>query len=140
MVHAHSGLRWLVLIMLVVAIVNALIGLMGKKEFVKKDKMINMITMAFFHLQIVVGIVLYFLSGKVSFKHFLDDMMIRFFTTEHPAIMLLAAAVFTIGYRKVKKADEDKIKFKRTLWWFFATLFLVLYGIPWSSVYGASMF
>jgi hypothetical protein len=125
--------------MLLVAIVNGLMGLMGKKEFVKKDKMINMITMALFHLQIVIGIVLYFVSGKVSFSSLFDDIIFRYFTLEHPAIMLLTAAIFTIGYRKVKKAEDSKTKFKRTFWWFLGTLALVMYAIPWAAVYGAKL-
>lgn len=142
MVHAHSGLRWLVLIMLLVAIVNALIGWLGNKDWQKKDKMINMITMMFFHLQVVIGIVLYFISPKVTFTGLFDEGMrtAMFYSLEHPTMMLISAILFTIGYSKAKRADSDSQKFRRTFFWFLITLLIVLYSIPWSEAYGASMF
>lgn len=142
MVHAHSGLRWLVLIMLLVAIVNALIGWLGNKDWQKKDKMINMITMMFFHLQVVIGIVLYFVGPKKAFKGFADlaHDVSRFYALEHPIMMLIAAILFTIGYSKVKKAESDSKKYRRTFFWFTITLLIVLYSIPWTKALGASMF
>lgn len=142
MVHAHSGLRWLVLIMLVVAIINGLIGWLGNKDWKKKDKMINMITMMFFHLQVVIGIVLYFVGPKKAFKGFADlgHELSRFYALEHPLMMLIATILFTIGYSKAKKADSDSLKFRRTFFWFLITLVLVLFSIPWTKALGASMF
>ena len=142
MVHAHSGLRWLVLIMLVVAIINGLIGWLGNKDWKKKDKMINMITMMFFHLQVVIGIVLYFVGPKKAFNGFADlgHELSRFYALEHPLMMLIATILFTIGYSKAKKADSDSLKFRRTFFWFLITLVLVLFSIPWTKALGASMF
>lgn len=142
MVHAHSGLRWLVLILLLVAIVNGMIGLFGKKEFQKKDKMINMATMALFHLQVLLGIGLIFSSGKFSLTHAFSNVMNQFYTVLHPSLMLGAAVILTIGYRKVKQAEKSNIKFRRTVLWFLLTLTIVYFAIPWPwfEAYGAGWF
>ena len=65
LVHAHSGLRWLVLGLLLYAIYNA-IG-KNKSSYEKKDKMVNLFAMISLHIQLLLGLILYFISPKVSF-------------------------------------------------------------------------
>ena len=65
--RAHSGLRWVVLGLLVYAIVNALMK-KGKGEYVKKDKLINLFAMISLHTQLLIGLILYFISSKVNFS------------------------------------------------------------------------
>ena len=36
--HAHSGLRWVVLVLLIAAVVNAILNMKGEKGFQPKDK------------------------------------------------------------------------------------------------------
>ncbi len=67
--HAHSGLRWVLLILLVISIVNALTR---KDLFEKKDRLIYLFSMVSAHIQLVLGISLYFLSSKV---HFMEGWM-----------------------------------------------------------------
>ena len=62
--HAHSGLRWVLLMLLIYSLINALLR---KDNFEKKDRLIYMFTMVSAHIQLVLGITLYFLSIKVQF-------------------------------------------------------------------------
>ena len=66
LLHAHSGLRWVALILLVTAIFNAVKG-KSSGEYLKKDKMINLFAMILLHTQLLIGILMYFQSPKVQF-------------------------------------------------------------------------
>ena len=55
--HIHSGLRWVVLILIITAIFNA-IGGKKRNSYEKKDKLINLFTMVSMHTQLLIGLVL----------------------------------------------------------------------------------
>jgi len=85
--HSHSGLRWLVLLFLVLAIVNAFTA----KSFEKKHKMINLFALITVHLQLVIGLFQYFLSDKVQFiDAWMKNPLLRFYGMEHLVGMLIA--------------------------------------------------
>ena len=66
--HAHSGLRWVALGLLIYAIVNAF-SKKGVSLYEKKDKMINLFTMILLHTQLLLGLILTF-NGKIAFKDY----------------------------------------------------------------------
>jgi heme A synthase len=124
--HAHSGLRWVVLVLLIAAIVHA---------FMKKDvgldnqnRKLAMFAMISVHVQLLIGLVLYFISPKVQFGgEMMSNTVVRFYTVEHLLGMLLAIAVITIGYSKGKKTES----FKPILIYYLIGLVLILVSIPW---------
>lgn len=140
--HAHSGLRWFVLIALILAIVNAVGKTNGSKPFTDKDKKYGLFGLIFTHLQFLIGLVLYFTSPKVVFAaSAMKSDVLRFFLVEHIAIMLVAVVLITIGYSKSKRAETDGKKFKSILIFYLIGLILILAGIPWPFMdYGASWF
>lgn len=130
--HAHSGLRWVVLVLLLVAIGNAFMKWQGNKEFQGGDKKIGLFAMVFTHIQFLIGLVLYFISPRVIFAaESMKNAAARFFLVEHLSIMLLAIAVITIGYSRAKRTEDDSKKFKTTFIFFLIGLILILAGIPW---------
>lgn len=137
--HAHSGLRWLVLISLVLAIVNAITKSSGSKPFTNKDKKIALFALIFTHLQLVLGLILYFISPKVVFESgAMKDDVLRFFLVEHISLMIVAIALITIGYSKSKRALSDRKRFRHILIFYAIGLILILAGIPWPfQNYGA---
>lgn len=137
--HAHSGLRWLVLLFIVSAIVSALVKLMGNKKYTSGDRKLGVLSLAFTHTQIIIGLVLYFISGKVVFSgQSMSNDLLRFFLVEHIGMMLIAAVLITIGYVKTKKANLNSTKLKRTLIFFGIGLLVMLLAIPWPwQLYGA---
>ena len=58
----HSYWAYLVLLILVVAVINAFIGLTQKKEFKEKDLRISLFTLIFMHIQLLIGLGWYFMS------------------------------------------------------------------------------
>lgn len=128
--HAHSGLRWVALILLVYAVVNAILK---KKNgtYTDKDKLVSILTLSFVHVQVVIGFVLYFLQGRYKGFSEMSESVTRLYALEHPLTMLIAAVLITIGHSKSKKATNDGKKFKLTYLFFGIGLLLIISRIPW---------
>lgn len=131
LVAAHSGLRWIVLLLLIVTAFKAIAGYTGKKSYLPIDKRLASFTVMFFHLQVVLGFILYFGNGWISLMGEMKDTSIRFFTVEHSLGMLVAAVLLTIGSAKAKRASSDEKKHKTIAWMFTISLIIVLACIPW---------
>ena len=130
--HAHSGLRWVVLALLLVAIVNALMKWRSGKTYTDGDRKITLFTMIGAHVQLILGLILYFISPAVQFNSAtMSDKVLRFYSVEHLTIMILAIAVITIGYSQAKKKLEAAQKFRSTCTYYLIALLLILAGIPW---------
>ena len=129
LVHAHSGLRWLVLGLLLYAIYNALVG---KNSYEKKDKMINLFAMISLHIQLLLGLILYYTSGNVSFEEgWMKNPITRFYGMEHLLGMLLAIIIVTIGRKMAEKKEIPEEKNKKILVWYTIGLILIVASIPW---------
>ena len=131
LLHAHSGLRWIALILIVAAIVNALTNRKGS-TYEKKDRMLNLFSMISLHVQLLIGLILYFISPKVKFvEDWTSNDIYRFFGLEHFLLMVLAIVVITVGRKKAENAVEASKKHQLILKWFVIGLVLILAGIPW---------
>ena len=129
LVSSHSGLRWIALGLLIYAIFNAL----RKKEFyAKSDRLLNMFAMVSLHIQLVIGLILYFTSSKVSFVDgWMKNQLLRFYGMEHISLMILAIILVTIGHAKAKRATEPAKKHKTILLFYAIGLILIIASIPW---------
>lgn len=130
--HLHSGVRWLLLLFLILAILNTVYK--NKKKWILncEDCAFSILTMIFAHLQLVAGLVLYFISPKVIFNAAsMKDSLLRFFLLEHIAIMIIAIILITFGYIKSKKSSDERRKSKAILIYYGIALILILIAIPW---------
>ncbi len=127
--HAHSGLRWVALILLLLAIVNAFTS----KTYEKKHKLINLFAMVTLHTQLLIGLVQYFVtSQKVQFiDGWMKNPLLRFYGMEHILLMIIAIVLVTIGHSKSKKGATPEEKFKPIKLWYVIGLLLILAAIPW---------
>jgi len=130
---AHSGWAYLALLMLVIVVVNAIIGVFSKKEFTEKDRKIALFGLIATHVQLLFGLILYFVS-PLGFKSLgeMSDKALRLTSLEHPFINILAIALITIGWSKHKKIAESTSKFKTFAVFYGLGLLLILIRIPWS--------
>ncbi len=130
---AHSGWAYLALLMLVIVVANALIGVFSKKEFTEKDRKIALFGLIATHVQLLFGLILYFVS-PLGFKSLgeMSDKALRLTSLEHPFINILAIALITIGWSKHKKIAESTSKFKTFAVFYGLGLLLILIRIPWS--------
>jgi hypothetical protein len=135
----HSGLAYLVLFILVVAVINAVAGLVGKKEFTEKDRKIGLFALIFTHTQLLIGLILYFVSPSglnmikaVGMGEVMKNSALRLTVVEHPFINILAIVLITIGWSKHKKLTTSESKFKIFSIFYGLGLLLILSRIPWS--------
>lgn len=129
----HSGWAYLVLLLLVVAVVNALIGFASKKEFTAKNRTIALLALIVSHVQLLIGIITYFVSplGSASLGQ-MSDKALRLTSLEHPLINIIALVLITIGWSKHKKLTDSTAKFKIIAVFYGLGLLLILSRIPWS--------
>lgn len=104
----HSGLRYIVLLLLAIAIIMAILALFGKKEYSATNRKINLFTMIATHTQLLAGLILYFVSPLVQYGNMGEAMkntITRYWTVEHGVLMLFAVALITVGHARSKKGE-----------------------------------
>jgi len=131
---AHSGVAYSVLLVLLVAVINAFVGFISKKQFLPKDRRMALFAMILCHLQLLLGLVLYFLSplGLSAFGE-MSNAELRLTSLEHPLVNILAIVFITIGWSKHKKENTDTGKFKKIAFLYLVGLLFILSRIPWTN-------
>ena len=134
----HSYWAYIVLLVLIFATVNALVKYFGKKEFQAKDFRISLFTLIVSHIQLLIGLVLYFVSpllslfGELGMGEIMKDSVNRLYLIEHPIVNILAVVLITIGYSKHKKKLTSTPKFKMIAIFYAIALILFFSRIPWN--------
>lgn len=133
LLHAHSGLRWIVLILAVYAAIKYLSGWLGNKEFNSSDNKLGLYYMISMDIQLLVGLLLYFIFSPLtnSFHINMSDTVSRFYGVEHIAIMILAVLFVHVGRSLTKKGTDSSSKFRRGALMYLFSLLFILIGIPW---------
>ena len=132
----HSWLRWIVLLLALLVIVKSFLGWQGKKTYSGGDNALSASFMGVMHLQLLIGLVLYFFLSPITtsaFQNFGGAMKaasIRYWAVEHIFVMLLAVIVAQIGRTRSKKANTDVKKFKNVTLYYLIALILMLSRIP----------
>jgi hypothetical protein len=138
MKNVHSYWAYLVLAILIFAVVNAVIGFSKKKKFTDKDLRIGLFALIVCHIQLLIGLVWYFMSPWVSALTedagaVMKEKSLRLLAVEHPVMMILAIVFITIGWSKHKKKTTDNAKFKTFAIFYGIGLLLMLSKIPWNN-------
>jgi len=133
----HNILRWVVLILLILALVRAFWGWFGRREWTSTDRKVGMFYSVSLDVQLLLGLILYFVLSpitKLAFGDFgaaLANTDLRFFVFEHLLMMVLAVVFAHVGVAVAKRADESIQKHRRTAIWFGLSLLAILLGMPW---------
>jgi hypothetical protein len=132
---AHSGWAYLLLLILAIATINSIIGFVGKKEFGNKDFSLALVGLIVTHIQLLIGIVLYFTPQNLGrWEGFeMSNSAIRLLLIEHPLVMIIAVTLLTIGYSKHKKKIVSKGKFKMLAIFYTLAFLAVVSRLPWSQ-------
>lgn len=134
----HSYWAYLVLIVLIIAAVNAVIKSIKGKDYEAKDFRISLFTLIVAHIQLLIGFLLYFVSprfdlfGEIGMGGVMKDAVHRLYLVEHPLINIIAVVLITIGYSKHKKKLTSKSKLKLIAIFYTIALVLFLSRIPWA--------
>lgn len=132
----HSVFRWLIVIGVIYTLYRAYTGLAANKTFTSADANTRKYTVIAAHIQLLLGLALYFLSPMVqyfmsNFSAAVKIKEMRFYGMEHSIVMFLAIVFITIGSAVSKKKDTDLAKFKALAIWFTIALILLLLMVPW---------
>lgn len=135
--NAHSGWAYIALLALVIAVVNALIGLSAKRAATQNDRRFSLFALIGAHIQFVLGLILYFVSpnGLDKIRNLgMANMssLDRLLALEHPLINLIAVTLITIGWSKFKRASDDR-KLKPVAIFYGISLVLLLSRLPWQT-------
>jgi len=126
----HSGFRYIVLVLLIAAIIQSLLGWINRKPYTELNRKINLFTLISAHTQLLIGIVLFFLSPYVQFNsNTMKDDTTRYYTVEHWVIMLIAIVLITIGYSKSKKIVMPESKHRIVAIFYLIALFIIIGAI-----------
>jgi hypothetical protein len=130
----HSMLRYLVLIFLLIVIVRTFIGYSNKQAFTKLDNTLGLTLFSLTHTQLLIGLILYFVSPFRQFSGAaMKDPVLRYWTAEHLVIMLVAIGLITAARITSKKMSDDNAKFKRLFIFNSIALVVILVGISMSK-------
>ena len=134
LLHLHSLLRWIILLLLVIAIFMSLGGMTGKKPFAAGQKKVGLFLMIAAHIELLIGLYQW-LFGPWGIKYLsnagMKDRVALFYGVEHITGMIIAIVLITIGRGVSKKDLPDDVKQKRTFWFFLVALVIILALIPW---------
>jgi len=139
LVHLHNFLRWVILLLLVVAIVRHLTGMSGRKPFTRGDRKVGTWLMISANIQCVLGLIQWFV-GDWGYKMIdnaggmgavMKNAPARFWVIEHPIAMIIAVALISIGKGVAKKNIPDVNKHKRAFWLFLIALIVIIVAVPW---------
>ncbi|MDB5147582.1 MAG: cytochrome [Mucilaginibacter sp.] len=126
----HSGFRYIVIVLVLLALVRAFMGWLGKRPYGEGNRKLNLFAMISLHTQFLFGIILFFISPMVQFsKETMKNPITRYFTVEHWVIMLIAIALITIGHSKSKKATLPEGKHKAIAIFYLIGIVLIAVGI-----------
>jgi hypothetical protein len=125
MLHLHSLLRWVIIILLLITMYQAF----TRKPAIKKTSLWLLISA---HIMFVIGIY-QLIAGRFGIMHglpkdveLMKNTFYRFFWVEHPLMVFIAIALITVARGKAKV-----LNYKATSWLLLIALLFILAAVPW---------
>lgn len=136
LLHLHSVLRWVILILLLVAICKSFAD--RKNAFTSGHRKAGLFLLICADVMLLVG-VYQWIAGPLGLKSIQENGMsmvmkepvLRFFAVEHFLGMLIAIIMIHIGYSYAKKNIPDVVKHRRAILFYGLALLIILISIPW---------
>jgi hypothetical protein len=138
LLHLHSFLRWIILLLALIAIGKSYVGMTAGKPFTSGDKKTGLFLMISAHITLLIGIYQWVAGPwglkniqQLGFGAVMKDPVLRFYAVEHLTGMLVAIILITVGRGVGKKKIPDNVKHKKTFWFFLIALLIILASVPW---------
>lgn len=135
LVTVHGIGRWIVLVLLIIAIFNSLIA--SGRPFIKSDNRTGLLLTIFSDIMLLIGIYLWFAGPwfkqikEAGMAAVMQNPVTRFYAVEHLVGMLIAIVLIHIGKAQAKKPIGDKAKHKRTVIFYSIALLIIILSVPW---------
>ena len=134
----HSYWAFLVIIILTLIVINSIIAKFSGRAFNTKDLRLSLFGLIFSHIQLLIGLILYFTSPW--FNQFyqigmdlLKNAESRLYLIEHPLINIVSIIFITLGWSLHKRQLDSSKKFLRIGIFYGLGLIFLLSRIPWDS-------
>lgn len=138
LLHLHNLMRWVILLLLIIAIIKSFVGMTSNMPLTDGDKRIGLFLMISAHLTLLIGLYQWLAGRYGVFTTTVPDgidvmknAFYRFYWIEHPIGMIIAVALITIGRAQSKKKILDVVKHKRAFWYYLVALIIIIATIPW---------
>lgn len=139
----HSLLRWIILLLSIIAIFRSYAGMTRGKPFTGTDKKIGLFLLIAAHTTLLIGLYQWF-AGPWGFQNIknigmdavMKDRVFRFYGIEHLTGMIIGIILITIGRGVAKKQIPDRAKHKKTFWYYLIALLIILVSVPWPFLKG----
>lgn len=126
----HSLIRYFVMIFLVIVVVRSYMGWSKKTGFTSVDDKSGLWLLMLTHTQLILGVILYFVSPHVKFDaNTMKDAIQRYWTVEHVFMMIIAVTLITIARVSSRKMKDETAKHKRMFVFCLIALLLILVAI-----------
>lgn len=127
LVHLHSTLRWVIVILLVLCLIQSF----TRNQKIAKTSLWLLISA---HIMLLLGLFQYFngdfgfniIDRVGSFAGVMKDSFARFWVVEHISAMLIAIVLITLARGRAKK-----LQFGAAQWMYLVAFLLILAAIPW---------
>ncbi|MBK9564589.1 MAG: hypothetical protein IPO37_05230 [Saprospiraceae bacterium] len=133
---SHSYFAYVAFAAIIIALLIAIFSMINKKSYSGSNLKTAMFGMIACHIQLLFGLVLYFVS-PYGFQNLsgetMKDSFSRLLAVEHPFVNILAIIIITIGFNKAKKAMASGTGNKAILIYYGIGLLLLLSRVPWSQ-------
>ena len=109
------------------------------KDFESKDLRVSLFGLIFSHLQLLIGLILYFVSpwfgqwSDLGIGGVMGNSEARLYLVEHPFTNIIAIILITMGWSLHKRQSDPGKKFLRIGLFYGLGLLLLLSRIPWDS-------
>lgn len=134
----HNLMRWVILILILIAIFKAYSGMTSNRPYNSSDKKTGLFLMIAAHTTLLIGLYQW-LVGPLGLPNIralgmgevMKNAAYRFWAVEHLTGMIIAIVLITIGKGVAKKNIPDAAKHKKAFWFFLIALIVILVSVPW---------
>jgi hypothetical protein len=133
----HSWLRWAVILLGLAAAIRALTGAARGRPWVAADDRTSRLFVHALDLQLLLGLVLYFLLSPIT-KAALSDFggamkvsAMRFWALEHWLGMVIGITLAHIGIARARRISDGRRRHRVLAVFFVLALIAILASVPW---------
>ena len=134
--YLHSWNRWLILIFGLLTLWYAWSGSRESAAFPGKAKPFNIIFISSLHLQLLIGLLLYFVLSPITtlalkdFGAAMKDASVRYWVMEHSLMNVIAIALAQTGSILAKKKATPRLAHRTMFIWSLIAFLIILLMIP----------
>jgi hypothetical protein len=135
----HSYLRWLVVLLGLLAFVRAAAGAAARKPWTPSDDRTGFWFVTVLDLQVLLGLLLYLFLSPITHQIFgafggaMQDPVGRFWAVEHIVGMVIGLALAHVGRARMRKTDSLR-RHKVAAIFFGLAILVILASIPWPGM------